>query len=113
MSHQARVDEEVQELCRDIARLGRRGDDGAHGVEFGALFDDEKVQQYYEALVGTLRAAKRAGLVDFKGQMLLKGAHDGVVIRLLETSEPTHVCICHESPSLLDAFLDQVLFRQP
>ena len=88
MSHQARVDEEVQELCRDIARLGRRGDDGAHGVEFGALFDDEKVQQYYEALVGTLRAAKRAGLVDFKGQMLLKGAHDGVVIRLLEGVGP-------------------------
>jgi len=36
--------------------------------------------QYYEALVGTLKAAKRKGLIKFKGQMLFKGMHDGVQI---------------------------------
>ena len=36
--------------------------------------------QYYEALVGTLKAAKRKGLIKFKGQMLFKGMHDGVRI---------------------------------
>ena len=42
------------------------------------------MQQYYEALVGTLKAAKKRGIVDFKGQMLLKGAHDSVMISLCE-----------------------------
>jgi hypothetical protein len=32
---------------------------------------------------GTLKAAKKQNLVDFKGQMLLKGAHDNVIIYLL------------------------------
>ena len=36
--------------------------------------------QYYEALVGTLKAANRKGLIKFKGQMLFKGMHDGVQI---------------------------------
>merc|ERR1712071_481267 len=50
---------------------------------FGELFDDEQVEQYYEALVGTLKSAKKRGLISFKGQMLLKGAHDNVVISLV------------------------------
>ena len=83
-----RVDEEIRELCRDITRLGRCGDDGVHWVEFATLFDDEKVTQYYEALVGTLKAAKRSGVIDFKGQMLLKGAHDNVVIKLIKEPAP-------------------------
>ena len=43
----------------------------------------KQVEQYYEALLGTLKAAKKRGVVDFKGQMLLKGAHDDVDIILL------------------------------
>lgn len=34
--------------------------------------------------MGTLKAAKKRGLIDFKGQMLLKGAHDNVDIVLLK-----------------------------
>lgn len=63
----------------DIRRIG--GDDS---VKFGQLFDDEDVQQYYEALVGTLKSAKKRGVIDFKGQMLLKGMHDHVVITIQE-----------------------------
>ena len=84
MGHQARVDEEIQELRRDITRIGAKGDDGVWSVKFGKLFDDEKVEQYYEALVGTLKAAKKQGVIEFKGQMLLKGAHDNVDIKLLK-----------------------------
>ena len=84
MGHQARVDEEIQELRRDITRIGEKGDDGVWSVKFGKLFDDEKVEQFYEALVGTLKAAKKQGVIEFKGQMLLKGAHDNVDIKLLK-----------------------------
>jgi len=53
-------------------------------VSFGELFDDEEVTNYYEALVGTLRAAKKRGLITYKGQMLLKGMSDGVMISICE-----------------------------
>jgi len=75
-----RIDEEIQQLFLDIRRLGTSGSDD---VEFGQLFDDETVQNYYEALVGTLKSAKKRGLIEFKGQMLLKGVHDKVVISII------------------------------
>jgi hypothetical protein len=51
---------------------------------FGDLFDDDEVSNYYEALVGTLKAAKKRGLITFAGQMLLKGPHDKVKISICE-----------------------------
>lgn len=85
MSHSDRIDQEVQQLKKDIARLGTRNPQtGKITVKFGVLFDDEAAQQYYEALVGTLKAAKKRGILEFPGQMLLKGAHDDVEIVLLE-----------------------------
>lgn len=39
-----------------------------------------------ESLVGTLKAARKRGVIDWKGQMLLKGTHDAVVIKLLPGS---------------------------
>lgn len=75
--HDARMSAELAQLTKDISRLGTNGT-----VPFGTLFDDPEVEQYYEALVGTLKAAKREGLVTFEGQMLLKGAHDAVPITL-------------------------------
>lgn len=35
-----------------------------------------------ESLVGTMKAAKKRGIIDFQGQMLLQGAHDNVVVTL-------------------------------
>ena len=54
-------------------------------MKFGVLFSDDKCANLFEALVGTLRAAKRKKIVDFPGQMLLQGAHDNVDIVLLQS----------------------------
>mmetsp|Transcript_45529 Transcript_45529/g.110292 ORF Transcript_45529/g.110292 Transcript_45529/m.110292 type:complete len:100 (-) Transcript_45529:324-623(-) len=81
ISEQAtRLEEECQQLLSDIKRIGEPGE--PH-VLFGDLFDDDQVANYYEALVGTLKSAKKRGLIDFKGQMLLKGAHDKVKITIV------------------------------
>lgn len=77
-----RVDTEVHQLVNDIRRVG--SNPGEPSVTFGELFDDETVQDTYEALVGTLRSAKRQGYIDFKGQMLFKGMHDDVTINVVE-----------------------------
>jgi hypothetical protein len=37
-----------------------------------------------EALVGTMKAAKKRGIIDFKGQILLQGAHDDVDVTLFK-----------------------------
>ena len=84
---QARINVEIQELRKDIMRIGSRSRDNVWSVNFGDLFDDPKVEQYYEALAGTLKAAKRQGYIDFKSQVLLKGAHDSVPIILLKPLE--------------------------
>ena len=76
---QKRIDDEIQQLLVDIRRIG---EPGSPEVKFGDLFDDDDAQQYYEALVGTLKSAKKRGVIDFKGQMLLKGMHDNVVISI-------------------------------
>jgi hypothetical protein len=78
------VDEECQLLVEEIKRLGMQQPSGKIGVTFGTLFDDDRCSQVFEALVGTLRAAKKRSLVSFKGEMLLKGAHDHVMIELIQ-----------------------------
>jgi len=77
-----RTEDEVHRILYDIRRVGLNP--GEPTVKFGELFDDEEVQNTYEALNGTLRSAKRQGLIVFKGQMLLKGMHDHVVISVVE-----------------------------
>jgi len=79
-----RVDNEVHQLLDDIHRVG--SNPGVPSVTFGELFDDETVQDTYEALVGTLRSAKRQGYIDFEGQMLFKGVHDDVTIDVVDQS---------------------------
>ena len=81
---QKRLDEEMNQLMVDIRRIG---EDGAPEVTFGELFDDDDVQQYYEALVGTLKCAKKRGLVEYKGILLLKGVSDDVVISIKNAGE--------------------------
>ena len=77
-----RAESEVHQLVKDICRVG--SNPGEPSVTFGELFDDETVQQTYEALVGTLRSAKRQGFIKFQGQMLFKGMHDDVTIYVVE-----------------------------
>jgi len=80
-THFERVDREVNQLLADILRITP---EGSPFCTFGPLFEDPQVEQYYEALVGTLKSAKRKGLIQFKGQMLLKGMHDNVQIDIVK-----------------------------
>lgn len=57
--------------------------DGKISVKFGVLFNDEKCANLFEALVGTLRAAKRKKIITFQGELLLQGVHDDVDVILL------------------------------
>ena len=47
------------------------------------LFADDKCANLFEALVGTLRAAKRKKIITYEGELLLQGVHDKVPIKLL------------------------------
>lgn len=53
-------------------------------VKFGVLFKDETCANTFEALNGTLRAAKKRKKLTFQGEMLLQGVSDDVDITLLE-----------------------------
>mmetsp|Transcript_5308 Transcript_5308/g.4978 ORF Transcript_5308/g.4978 Transcript_5308/m.4978 type:complete len:93 (-) Transcript_5308:515-793(-) len=75
-----RVDDEIDHLLKDIRRMSPEGEPWC---KFGPLFDDPEVEQYYEALVGTLKSAKKRGVIKFPGQMLLKGMHDNVKIEIV------------------------------
>lgn len=78
------VEHEVQLLVQEIKRLGSPNADGQMVVKFGVLFADDKCANLFEALVGTLRAAKRKKFITYEGEMLLQGAHDNVDIVLLK-----------------------------
>lgn len=47
------------------------------------LFADDRCANIFEALVGTLRAAKKRKMIHFEGEMLLQGPHDNVDVVLL------------------------------
>lgn len=79
------VEHEVQLLVQEIKRLGNsNNENGRVEVNFGTLFYDDRCANLFEALVATLRAAKRRGVVDFQGELLLQGVHDKVKITLLK-----------------------------
>lgn len=78
------VEHEVQLLVQEIKRLGSPNADGQMVVKFGVLFSDDKCANLFEALVGTLRAAKRKKIVKYDGELLLQGVHDNVDVILLK-----------------------------
>lgn len=78
------VGHEVQLLVEEIKRLGKPNADGQMVVKFGVLFSDDKCANLFEALVGTLRAAKRKKFISYDGELLLQGVHDDVDITLLK-----------------------------
>ena len=77
------VDREVQLIVENLQRVGKAQPDGSYVTTFGEFFNDPVVEQTFESLVGSLKAAKRRGLVSFQGQMLLMPTHKDVVITLL------------------------------
>ncbi|KAK2383464.1 hypothetical protein P8452_38586 [Trifolium repens] len=76
------VEEEVEKLREEIQRLGKVQPDGSYTVTFGTLFHDDRCANIFEALVGTLRAAKKRKVVAYDGELLLQGVHDNVEITL-------------------------------
>ncbi|KAL2306341.1 hypothetical protein Nmel_004258, partial [Mimus melanotis] len=77
------VEHEISLLVEEIRRLGTKNADGQVSVKFGVLFADEKCANLFEALVGTLKAAKRRKIITYQGELLLQGVHDNVDIMLL------------------------------
>ncbi len=67
------VAHEVGLLKEEIKRLGKAQADGSYQVTFGVLFNDDRVANIFEALVGTLRAAKKQKIISYDGELLLQG----------------------------------------
>eukprot|EP01096_Ripella_sp_DP13-Kostka_P006794 TRINITY_DN244_c0_g1_i1.p1 TRINITY_DN244_c0_g1~~TRINITY_DN244_c0_g1_i1.p1 ORF type:complete len:108 (-),score=58.35 TRINITY_DN244_c0_g1_i1:220-510(-) len=78
------VDHEVKLVQYHIARVGKKQADGTYTVTFGDFFNDGEVEQTFESLVGSLKAAKRRNIIKFDGQMLLMPVHKDVLITLID-----------------------------
>ncbi|XP_041814474.1 costars family protein ABRACL [Chelmon rostratus] len=78
------VNHEINLLVEEIQRLGSKNADGQTSVTFGVLFNDDRCANIFEALVGTLKAAKKKKVVAFQAELLLQGVHDNVEIVLLQ-----------------------------
>lgn len=57
--------------------------EGKYVVTFGVLFSDDRCANIFEALVGTLKAAKKRKIVAYASELLLQNVHDHVEITLL------------------------------
>ena len=86
---------------------GEKGADGSYKTTFGAVVDDEELEQKLESLVGTLKAGRKQGVLDWKGQMLLKGPNDNEPITLLpptgSAAPPATPAPPAPAPSVADA----------
>ncbi|KAJ8396185.1 hypothetical protein AAFF_G00020520 [Aldrovandia affinis] len=78
------VEHEITLLTEQIRRLGSQNAEGKFSVKFGVLFKDDECANLFEAMVGTLKAAKRKKIVAFDGELLLQGVHDNVDVILLQ-----------------------------
>eukprot|EP01099_Mayorella_cantabrigiensis_P006288 TRINITY_DN51_c0_g1_i1.p1 TRINITY_DN51_c0_g1~~TRINITY_DN51_c0_g1_i1.p1 ORF type:complete len:106 (+),score=27.91 TRINITY_DN51_c0_g1_i1:32-349(+) len=78
-------DHDVKLLVAAIKRIAEPLPDGTYKTTFIKIFKDEILEQQLESLVGTMKAARNKGFIDFKGQMLLQGAHDNVEVTLLKS----------------------------
>ena len=68
------VEHEVELLKDELKRLSTETDgEGRPTVPFGVLFNDTRCANIFEALVGTLKAAKKKKVVTYEGELLLQG----------------------------------------
>lgn len=67
-------------ICKDIIRISGGGTE----TTFECLGRDEEIEQKYEALLGTLKAARKRGYITFEGEMLLMGVNNDTVIALTQ-----------------------------
>ncbi|KAI9204258.1 costars family protein [Polychytrium aggregatum] len=79
----AQVAQEIKLLIGEIKRLGTCDASGQYSVKFGVIVKDDRCANIFEALVGTLKAAKKAKVVNYASELLLQGVSDQVDIVLL------------------------------
>uniref|UniRef100_A0A8C6R1K2 Costars family protein ABRACL n=2 Tax=Nannospalax galili TaxID=1026970 RepID=A0A8C6R1K2_NANGA len=78
------VDHDVNLLVEETHRLGSKNADGKLSVKFGVPVQDDRCANLFEALIGTLKAAKQREIVTHPGELLLQGVHDDVDIVFLQ-----------------------------
>ena len=82
MADNAQVEHECKLLQEVIARLGTRDSStGKVTISFGLLY--RETQDTFEALAGTMKAAKKRGIIQYSAPILLSPTHDKEVITLL------------------------------
>jgi len=74
------VDHEIDLLIKEILKSGKKQADGRFVLKYGVIF--KETQQIFEALANVMRAAKKRGVIDFAGQLLLSPTHDNVDVFL-------------------------------
>eukprot|EP01101_Sappina_pedata_P008074 TRINITY_DN4408_c0_g1_i1.p2 TRINITY_DN4408_c0_g1~~TRINITY_DN4408_c0_g1_i1.p2 ORF type:complete len:102 (-),score=59.56 TRINITY_DN4408_c0_g1_i1:89-394(-) len=77
------VEHEIKLIQFHLERIGTVQADGTVKTTFGDVFNDEEAEQIFESLVGSLKAARKAGVIKFQGQMLLMPVHKDVEIILV------------------------------
>ena len=78
------VNHEIKLLVEEIKRLGAPNSEDLVVVTFGTLFKDDRCANLFEALVGTLKAAKKRKIIKYEGEILLQGVNDNTEIVLLK-----------------------------
>eukprot|EP00118_Oscarella_pearsei_P018656 m.192069 g.192069 ORF g.192069 m.192069 type:complete len:1478 (+) comp39461_c1_seq6:2148-6581(+) len=78
------IDKEIRKLIGQIVNWGSKNAEGLYEVAFGLLF--EETSNIFEALSGTLKTAKKHGVVKFMGELLLQGVHNATAITLMKDS---------------------------
>ncbi|KAI9379098.1 hypothetical protein POPTR_017G042432v4, partial [Populus trichocarpa] len=76
------VEEEAERLKEETQRLGKVQPGGSYEVNLRVLFNVDRCAHIFEALVGTLSAAKKRKVLSYEGELLLQGVHDNVKIIL-------------------------------
>ena len=83
---QQAVVKQLVNLKAHMKKAGKRDEkDGKIHVQYGTLFD--AVQGLMPTLSGTLKTARRLGIVAFEGETLFQGASNKVDITLLDESD--------------------------
>ncbi len=89
---QQAVVKQLVNLKTHMKRAGHREErDGKIHVSYGALF--EAVQGIMPTLSGTLKTARRLGIVAFEGETLFQGVSNGVDITLLDESDKSDYAV--------------------
>ena len=68
--------QDVELLMSALQRMGGT-------AKFAEVFADPELEQQLESLLGTLKAARKQGLITFEGEMLLQGRDDDALITVV------------------------------